>query len=70
MRTEESDKHLKVIRETGMDQSKATRWALMIAANVLEYAWQYGHEDRGVIPEMRVQFRVKKEGVQSGTTEG
>lgn len=61
MRTDESDKALKIIRETGMDQSQATRWALKIAANILEYAWLNGHEDRGVVPQMRVQYRVKKE---------
>lgn len=57
MRTEESDKALKLIMETGMDQSTATRWALKLAANVLEYAWLCGFEDRGTVPEMRVQYK-------------
>jgi hypothetical protein len=59
MRTDESDRHLRVIRETGKDQSEATRWALKITANILEYAWLYGHADRGEVPEMRVQFKAK-----------
>lgn len=61
MRTEESDKHLKIVMEAMKDQSKATRWALMIAANILTYAWEGGHEDRGVIPDMRVSFKAKGE---------
>jgi hypothetical protein len=59
MRTDESDRHLKIIMEAKGDQSTATRWALEIAANILKYAWQGGHEDRGVVPDMRVSFRVK-----------
>jgi hypothetical protein len=61
MRTEESDKALKTIMETGMDQSTATRWALKFAANVLEFGWMAGFEDRGTVPEMRVQYKVKEE---------
>lgn len=61
MRTEESDKALKIIMEAGMDQSTATRWALKLAANILEYAWLAGYEDRGTVPQMRVQYK-KKEG--------
>lgn len=60
MRTDESDRALRVIRETGMDQSEATRWALKIAANLLEYAWLFGHADRGTVPDMRVQYKVRK----------
>ena len=62
MRTDESDRALKIIRETGMDQSEATRWALKIAANILEYAWLCGFEDRGKVPEMQVYYRKKGEG--------
>ncbi|WP_395759454.1 hypothetical protein OIE82_27010 [Streptomyces althioticus] len=60
MRTEESDRALKTIMETGMDQSTATRWALKFAANVLQAAWLAGHEERGKLPEMRVQYKVKR----------
>jgi hypothetical protein len=59
MRTDESDRHLKIIMEALGDQSNATRWALKLAANILEAAWLAGHEDRGKIPDMRVQYRVK-----------
>lgn len=55
--TEESARALRVIRETGMSQSDAIRWALTISANLLEHAWSRGHEDRGVVPQMRVQYR-------------
>jgi hypothetical protein len=61
MRTEESDRALKVLRETGMSQSEAIRWALKTSANILRHAWANGHEDRGVIPDMRVSFRVKED---------
>lgn len=60
MRTDESDKALKTIMEAGMDQSTATRWALSLAANILEAAWLAGHEDRGKVPEMRVQYKTKR----------
>lgn len=60
MRTDETDKALKTLRETGMSQSEATRWALMVAANILEYAWLFGHEDRGTVPEMKVYYKTKK----------
>lgn len=56
MRTDETDRALRIIRQTGMDQSQATRWALTIAANILESAWLYGHEVRGSIPRMKVYF--------------
>ena len=59
MRTDESDKALRTLMEAGMDQSKATRWALKIAANILEYGWIAGYEDRGTVPQFRVQYRVK-----------
>lgn len=61
MRTDESDKALKTIMETGMDQSTATRWALKMMANILEYGWLAGYEDRGTVPQFRVQYRVKGE---------
>jgi len=61
MRTEESDRALKILMETGMGQSEATRWALKIAANILEFGWLAGFENRGKIPDMRVQYRVKKD---------
>jgi len=60
MRTDDSDRHLAIIRETGMSQSEATRWALKIAANILRHAWDNGHEDHGVVPKMRVQYRAKQ----------
>ena len=59
MRTEESDKALKIIMETGMGQSEATRWALKMMANILEYGWLAGFENRGTVPQMRVQYKVK-----------
>lgn len=59
MRTPASDRHLRIIRETGMSQSEATRWALKIAANCLEMAWANGHEDRGKVPDMRVSYARK-----------
>lgn len=61
MRTEESDKALKTIMETGMDQSTATRWALKMVANILEFGWLAGYEDRGTVPQMRVQYKKKGE---------
>ena len=60
MRTEESDKHLKIIMETGMDQSRATRYALKLTARIFLAAWLAGHEERGRIPDFRVQYRVKR----------
>jgi hypothetical protein len=57
MKTEESVRALKVIQEAGMDQSTAIRWAMVLAANILEHAWQHGHEERGTLPDMRVQFK-------------
>lgn len=59
MRTDESDKALKTIMETGMDQSTATRWALKMMANILEYGWLAGFEDRGTIPRMQVQYKKR-----------
>ncbi|MGW3122229.1 hypothetical protein ACWDBW_34725 [Streptomyces sp. NPDC001107] len=50
---------LSVIGQTGMSDSDATKWALTIAANILELAWQNGHEAPGAIPDMRVSYRVK-----------
>ena len=61
MRTDESDRALKTIMETGMDQSTATRWALNLAANVLRHAWMNGHADLGTVPQMRVQYKKKGE---------
>ncbi|MEU0952776.1 hypothetical protein ABZ353_10600 [Streptomyces niveus] len=60
MRTEKSDEDLKLIRETGMSQSEATRWALKVAANLLRFAWEDGYADRGEMPDMRVQYRAKE----------
>jgi hypothetical protein len=57
MRTDESDRALKILRETGMSQSEAVRWAMKIAANTLEYAWRGGHAERGVIPQMKVYYK-------------
>lgn len=57
MKTEESERALRIIMETGKDQSNAIRWALTIAANLLEHAWVRGHEDRGTIPQMKVYYR-------------
>ncbi|AWN05229.1 hypothetical protein SEA_IBANTIK_4 [Streptomyces phage Ibantik] len=59
MRTEDSDKHLKTIMEAGMSQSEAARWALKFAAGALEYGWLCGFEDRGTVPQMLVQYKVK-----------
>lgn len=59
MRTEESDKHLKILMEAYGDQSTATREALKLAARVLEYAWLKGYEERGTVPQMLVQYRKK-----------
>jgi hypothetical protein len=56
MRTDDLDRNLRVIRETGKGQSEATRWALYVAANILQHAWHNGHAERGTIPEMRVIF--------------
>ncbi|MEU0912117.1 hypothetical protein [Streptomyces althioticus] len=62
MKTDESEKALKILMETGMDQSTAIRWAMKFTANVLEAAWLAGHEDRGTVPQMRVQYKVKERG--------
>ncbi|WP_371665963.1 hypothetical protein OG306_33075 [Streptomyces sp. NBC_01241] len=59
MRTDGSDEALELIRETGMTQSEATRWALSLAANILQHAWVYGYEEHGKVPEIQVQFKVK-----------
>ncbi|MGC9439235.1 hypothetical protein [Streptomyces sp. WG5] len=61
MRTEESDRHLKILMQAGMGQSEATRWALRFAAGALAYAWMNGYEDRGTVPQMLVQYKVKEE---------
>lgn len=60
-RTDESDRALETIKQTGMSQSDATRWALVVASNLLENAWRNGHEVRGVVPDMRVAYKVKKD---------
>ena len=59
MWTDEMWEHMKTLREAGMDQSAATRWALRIAANMLEQAWINGWEDRGVVPQMKVYYKTK-----------
>jgi hypothetical protein len=58
-RTDESDRSLKIIMETGKSQSEATRWALKMMANILEHGWLQGYEDRGTVPQMLVQYKVK-----------
>lgn len=60
MRTDGSDEALDLIKETGMSQSEATRWALSLAANILQYAWVNGYEDRGTVPQIQVQYKVKE----------
>ncbi|SDM62572.1 hypothetical protein SAMN04487981_10233 [Streptomyces sp. cf386] len=50
---------LGIIRKTGMSDTDATKWAMTIAANILELAWVNGHEELGVVPDMRVSYRVK-----------
>lgn len=50
---------LGIIRQTGMSDSDATKWALTLAANILELAWRNGHETAGAIPDMRVSYRGK-----------
>ncbi|MCX5421839.1 hypothetical protein [Streptomyces sp. NBC_00078] len=50
---------LSVIGQTGMSDSDATKWALTVAASILELAWRNGHEELGVIPDLRVSYRVK-----------
>jgi hypothetical protein len=59
MWTDEMYEDMKILKEAHGDQSEATRWALKIAANILEYGWLAGYEDRGKVPEVRVQYRVK-----------
>lgn len=59
MRTDDMDRDLKILKEAHGDQSTATRWALSIAANILEHAWLHGYEDRGKVPQIRVQYRKK-----------
>ncbi|MCL8016478.1 hypothetical protein [Streptomyces sp. AS02] len=58
-RDERMQRALRVIGQTGMNDTEATKWALHIAANVLALAWMNGHEAVGVIPDMRVSYRVK-----------
>jgi len=60
MRTDGSDEALALIMETGMSQSEATRWALSLSANILQHAWVYGYEDRGTVPQIQVQYKVKE----------
>lgn len=60
LRTDQSDEALRVLKETGMSTSEATRWAMTLAANILKHAWMNGHEERGTVPQMRVQFRLKE----------
>jgi hypothetical protein len=60
MRTDGSDEALELIKETGMSQSEATRWALSLAANILQHAWVQGYEARGKVPQIQVQFKVKE----------
>lgn len=60
MRTDDLDKALELIKETGMSQSEATRWALIMAANILQHSWVQGYEDRGKVPQIQVQFKVKE----------
>lgn len=60
MRTDGSDEALELIRETGMSQSEATRWALSLAANILNHAWVYGYEDRGTVPQIQVKYKAKQ----------
>lgn len=68
MRTEESDKALKTLMETGMDQSTATRWALKMMANILEHGWVAGFEDRGTVPQIRVQYKAKEQPTEASST--
>lgn len=51
---------LDIIRQTGMTDSDATKWALTLAANILELAWTNGHETTGVVPDMRVSYKAKE----------
>ncbi|MEU6389934.1 hypothetical protein [Streptomyces sp. NPDC046939] len=50
---------LSIISATGMNTTEATEWALNMAANCLALAWENGHEKPGVMPDMRVSYRVK-----------
>jgi hypothetical protein len=61
MRTDETDRALKILVEAHGDLSSATRWALKIAANMLEYSWLCGFAHRGEVPEMKVYYRKKGE---------
>lgn len=61
MWTDQMYRDLTTIKEAGMDQSEATRWAFHIAANILRHAWMNGHEEHGKVPQMRVQYRGKGE---------
>lgn len=60
VRTDESDKHLKILMEAYKDQSTATREALKLAARILEYSWIAGYAERGTVPQMLVQYKVKE----------
>lgn len=59
-KTDESERALETIMQTKMGQSEAIRWALVVASNLLENAWRNGHEVRGVVPDMRVAYKVKR----------
>ncbi|MFD0006567.1 hypothetical protein ACFVJ4_29625 [Streptomyces sp. NPDC127178] len=50
-RDEKLARALRVIGHTGMNDSDATKWALTMAANILELAWVNGHEKLGATPE-------------------
>lgn len=60
MKTPEMREHLEVLKEAFGDQSEATRWALKIAAHILEFGWLAGFEERGKVPQFRVQYKAKK----------
>lgn len=64
MRTDGSDECLELIRRTGMSQSEATRWAISLAANILQHAWAYGYEEPGKVPQIRVQYKTKPGSVE------
>ncbi len=56
---------LATIRQALGNDTDATQWALNIAANILRYAWLYGHEKPGSIPQMRVSYPSLPNGPQS-----
>ncbi|KUN94509.1 hypothetical protein [Streptomyces caeruleatus] len=58
-RDEKLSRALRVIGHTDMNDSDATKWALNLAANILELAWVNGHEKLGAIPDVRVYYRTK-----------